>query len=140
MCLIPSWRKGELLCNRHSHGSQLGEDSLPDTRSPVPSEPLDWFRSSSLCGMGWWRWASWGSLWNGQSRGPLLLGTNLHAWLLGQPDVIIGAVEGASQESGAHLWEERGCGTMKSAMLGLLTPRSQKQVEILEISLAVCTM
>lgn len=60
--------------------------------------------------------------------------------LLGQPDVIIGAVEGASQESGAHLWEERGCGTMKSAMLGLLTPRSQKQVEILEISLAICTM
>lgn len=56
------------------------------------------------------------------------------------PDVIVGTVKGASEESRTHLWEEQGCGTMKSALVGLCTPGSQRQVELLGISMAPCTL
>ena len=82
MCLIPSWREDELFLISIPTDLSWVEESLPVISPHVPSEPLDWWKSSFLCGLGWWQWASWGSLWNRQYWAPPLLGANLHAQLL----------------------------------------------------------
>lgn len=102
MCLTPSRRKGKLFYH------QLGGEELSVYQFLSPHRAFGLVKVLFSVWHGVEEMGKLGKFLEWMVQRALLLAKSLHAQLLGQVDIILGTVGGATEESGLHLWEEQG--------------------------------